>query len=377
MSTNILNVKLNNNIYPSYEYTTSYSAVYTSSTISNLSADQLENYIISSGNFITPMDYYGNAGNSITDDNVLYTDSSEKDNTKYYWWCESLKNWCFFDFPNVLEDLDGNNDYDSTWNSLSLYTWNGLNGWNSFGNDFFNLYINAAKNTSNYEELIKSLKSKYYYDISEFLNDSVVQTKVDDVLDFTDYRFFGIKLSLDSKYSFFDSESYQSLRNVYSLATKNPFFAYDLSWFNDIYFNGCPSILRCNNGKLILCALFTKWHGPISTKSKDIKKYSVFNKDTNGNNAITFYNKICQKYFGDGTDKTIEDWLHFINLKGFSTSYETPSEITNKNNSSLFSKDIELVNINTVNDQAVIKFKVLRPTVISDSIDGIGIATRW
>ena len=84
------------------------------------------------------MDYYGNAGNSITDDNVLYTDSSEKDNTKYYWWCESLKNWCFFDFPNVLEDLDGNNDYGSTWNSLSLYTWNGLNGWNSFGNDFFN-----------------------------------------------------------------------------------------------------------------------------------------------------------------------------------------------------------------------------------------------
>ena len=97
MSTNILNVKLNNNIYPSYEYTTSYSAVYTSSTISNLSADQLENYITSSGNFITPMDYYGNAGNSITDDNVLYTDSSEKDNTKYYWWCESLKNWCFFE----------------------------------------------------------------------------------------------------------------------------------------------------------------------------------------------------------------------------------------------------------------------------------------
>jgi hypothetical protein len=47
--------------------------------------------------------------------------------------------------------------------------------------------------------------------------------------------------------------------------------------------------------------------------------------------------------------------------------------VTGRNNK----KDIELVNINTVNDQAVIKFKVLRPTVISDSIDGIGIATRW
>lgn len=371
-------IELNNNTNPSYNYISTYSDTYTSTPISNLSKDQLENYITSSGNFITPMDYYGNAGNSITDDNVLYTDSSEKDNTKYYWWCESLKNWCFFDFPNVIEDLIvRNDDYDyyTTYNSLSLYTWNGLNGWNSFGNDFYNLFVNAGKN--NYEELKRSLKSKYYYDISEFLNDSVVQTKVDDLYDCTDYRFFGIKLSLDSKYSFFDSESYQSLRNVYSLATKDFIDWAPTPLYNDIYFNGCPSILRCNNGKLILCALFTKWHGSISTKSKDIKNYSVFNKDTNGNNAITFYNKICQKYFGDGTDKTIEDWLHFINLKGFSTSYETPSEITNKNNSSLFSKDIELVNINTVNDQAVIKFKVLRPTVISDSIDGIGIATRW
>ena len=61
---------------------------------------------------------------------------------------------------NVIEDLIvRNDDYDyyTTYNSLSLYTWNGLNGWNSFGNDFYNLFVNAGK--SNYEELKRSFKS--------------------------------------------------------------------------------------------------------------------------------------------------------------------------------------------------------------------------
>lgn len=272
--------------------------------------------------YMTPMEYYGNQQQEILGEDEININGSN--NEIKWFWLNTLKNWC---------------RYEDKYNQLILTCWNGHNGWDDlrdivalctnneltslmnkylYTSKFFQLgayyglngnptfapirYANGALGQMSYMSLIlnRETKSKNYNNFMQSLHRSKTYMNGES----NDYANYFVHEEPDDYTLVYNDEPI-----VYDEKRKATF---------GVSTQYCPTVLKLANGNLAI--MF------------------IFKASTNGiiyNNLITCdaANNACIELFGDGSDKTMNDWKHYNSIN---TTEESTSEITTGDNETLY-----------------------------------------
>lgn len=278
--------------------------------------------------FITPSEYYGSDEfNSGGVRNELFINGVSPLDKPIWWWSESLKNWCTFRYSNLY--------------TIVLSVWDGVSGWD----DFTRI---VSKNVT-----VGYVKERYLYDVSEFYPATEInsQLKSPNVL----FEYKSIKFPFDTKFSHYDTESFQTIRLPVAFINKDKVDRFPFSV-------GIPPISRSRGGEL-MCVYYLKI--PSSSLKQDFTRRE----------DINFINSVCLSFFGSGIEKGMEnDWKRF-HSKG-DWSEEVPSEIYNESNSTLLFKE-EILDRFIERDGAKMKFSVGRQYIDSRDRSSSDYLEKW
>lgn len=261
----------------------------------------------------TPTEYYtqqhtdtnnirkGNTG--YVRSKVTKVDEDQKKTVPIWWWSNTFKNWCTF--KKVRK------------HTLVLYVWNGRDGWDSMN------------------DIIKALPQndividKYFYDLRYFSRGHSAFSIIP--YDSMQYEYKQIRLTGDTKFSHYDSETFQTIKIAKAHVDNKGTQRYPTT-------AGIPPISRVPSGELI-CYYYLKIPG--------MSKQNEVIWDEN----VDFVNSVCQAYFESGDDKTIkDDWKVFDKIND--DSEEVASDIFSIDESSLV--DAEEINTTKENKNVVL-----------------------
>ena len=330
------------------------------------------------GLYKTPNEYYSSLPNNTTTD---YDDIlNENDQFSNWFWLDSIRNWCL---------------YTQIDNILYLNCWNGINGWdtlekilnykqsNSFyllnkqyfyKKDFCSLgvkyplpifntlistyvpvrYGNGSVGEIHYQTIVldKDTITKNYNTYMQNLHENKIylngerneisNTKIG-IYDETNIKNNLIPLTLDNQPLYYTVD--ESRRSIYGVSTQY-----------------CPTVFKTMNGQLSICY--------------------IFKCDTNGFNSDDLKpvisaknaNVVCREIFGDGSDKTINDWKNFSLVKN--NYEEDTSIISTVNTETLYNREsLTLINGNTTINKMTLFAN--RPNPVTNTSIGDDFIERW
>lgn len=168
-----------------------------------------------------------------------------------------------------------------------------------------------------------------------------------------------ILLPFDSKFSQNDSETFQTIR-IAQTNYRTRHFEKARNYYTT---SGCPMVFRTKDGQLAI--MYYLW------LPGSMNKYPVI-----FDNNIEFLNSICQKYFGEGNEKTIKE--HWKNFDGPSNKQEEiASQIFKNSDETLY--NAEHINAIDINKEDNIKIKISTNNIKleTNGFADQGIVDRW
>lgn len=362
--------------------------------------------LLTEGGWQTPREYYSSltsSSQSSGSDDAEGEASDIKTNTANdeYFWVEDLKNWARYTLSYE----------DSHKNIFELNVWNGQDGWVPV--------IGQAAANSNYIFVLNEPLDKH--GIGKLQNEFFRNDVIDPIIQFrgivqevkADYNapiipnydtkksymqvVTGIRLKKHFKYGINDSDNFKT----FAYATNYYFGDMSASWetfgqsnFRSPVIVSCPPVWRLPTGEIILCnrlewnvdpghayyykmrpgdKAFRKYYNSNYCGSAEVYVKQIMTNDTNA--AANWVNQKCKKFFGDGTNKTIEyDWLQEYNRTIDKSEYSRGS---GKPGSMLNSELLfEQHNINKENSLKC-SFKINRPIVTTTERPAPEYAKKW
>lgn len=308
--------------------------------------------------YVTPFEYYELNGNETTENvsNFMDLTTENSGNEKPTWfWLNTFQNWGTFKL-----DRD---------NITRFYLWNGKNGFTESLEDLMNLSADIEKRSL--------IETDYMYDDSNrFFPLKQVNVPIhisnESYKSFNSYIYFTCVLTYDSKYSS-KTNSFQTIRRndlfftTYDIekTTKN----YMLENTHQLIEIGCPLVYRNVSHELVLVY---KFYFPRNGSGQISLNYTSTPGITN-KEAVKFYNEYLQKFFGDGSEKTIEhDWKHHT----YAGEKVEAEEIKNEEQNMLFN-EMEVNTYINNEDPAKLSFNVNRIQLEMEDSTIPDFSERW
>ena len=359
--------------------------------------DDLETALESGIDFVTPNEFYSSTNFNTMEGSSKHTVNKVNNEIPKWFWIDDFCNWCrFIEIPTIngftlyLAVWDGRGNFINCQNILMVQ--------NNFIKKIHNsLIINRLFNNIT-REIIEKITHPINFgeDIGQYFVDPVTRTLKTIFNDRGTFTKFGLKLDHEPKCLVHDSDfsilrpnkthSVMSLSDVIRTYTAEGLFYVDEKRSglylglnpepgNDNKYNiiidGCPAVTRLSNGEFFL-STFLQFRNILNgTKYEFILDKIKYIYDGDNEN---FFNAFCQKVFGKGDEKTINnDWLK---LKKTDNSRENISDIKTASDITLNTNQNSV--IGTVkNTDFSIKVSTNNSYINSDEIDVNSVLRKW
>lgn len=335
--------------------------------------------------WMTPNDYYNTKVDTSNVDtgSLGYTRASTAtDEIKGKWfWVDEIKNWCVWRRTNR--------------SYIHLYVWNGKNGWDKF-EDIVNAWLKfdwqTLKRTYFYNPSVISygISNDNFSSMATTFHRYVTWPKLIDewqpsLMAINSYH--TIILKRDTSISTYDSETFQNIHNSSVMYVDINTSAHmgvtipgtttysNTSKIGDIKQGygaivmpvvGCPCVVRNTNGQLNLMYV-NKLDGNFTIN--DDTNEALYFKDE----GVSYLNSVCQTYFGNGDEFSIEDWKKFT--KKDNTEEQASTKYSNDEESlygaaPLINSEAEKINMKMTMTSP-------RPNVGTKSVNNEDYILRW
>lgn len=359
--------------------------------------DDLETALESGIDFVTPNEFYSSTNFNTIEGSSKHTVNKVNNEIPKWFWIDDFCNWCrFIEIPTIngftlyLAVWDGRGNFINCQNILMVQ--------NNFITNIHNsLLINRLFNNITREIIEKITNLSFVSDHpgDDFI-DPITGTLKTIFNDRGTFTKFGLKLDHEPKCLVHDSDfsilrpnkthsvmslsdvirAYESFGMFYMPEKRsglyrglNPYPGNDNKY--NIIVDGCPAVTRLSNGEFFLSTFLQFGNILNGTKYEFILDKIKYIYDGDNEN---FFNAFCQKVFGKGDEKTINnDWLK---LKKTDNSRENISDIKTASDITLNTNQNSV--IGTVkNTDFSIKVSTNNSYINSDEIDVNSVLRKW
>ena len=280
--------------------------------------------------------------------------------------CTSMiKSGCSKIYNSFCSDSTKHGEQDDMLKgTFGLFTWNGIDGWNPLWEyvEFGNTIRTLDFPTDRLEEY-KKTDPVYFYPPSILMQRWLEHNFSADLnlkVDSSEIRCAsisdGIILSHNIKYAFM-TDDFTPIRKYSVDRHSGQYTAYNGIRLQ--YCIGAEPIVRLGSGELML--------GMLTLQTTEKSKYTLNSQIDNSDSET---NDICVKSFGDGNDKTIDDWMNFW------PTLAEPTYSTVLATEGLISTKAELTTITNKITPASITFDVKKP-IINIEQEDTPVLRKW